>query len=148
MGLSLEQQEGEWYNALPCSGGIYDVIHTAVEAPGPAERLRAVTALGKSGDPRAVRPLADLLGDANAEIRLSATTALGSLKSGRPVEELIGRLRDRGEKTAIREQAAVALISIRSTGALRGLREFVTDEDEDPALRSYSGNLLGDLGAL
>jgi HEAT repeat protein len=148
MGLSLEQQEGEWYNALPRSGGIYDVIHTAVYAPGPAERLRAVIALGKSGDPRAVRPLADLLGDTDTEIRLCAAMALGHLKSGRPVDELIGRLRDRDEKTAIREQAAVALTSIRSTGALRGLREFVSDEDEDKELRSYSGNLLRDLGAL
>jgi HEAT repeat protein len=81
-------------------------------------------------------------------VRLSATTALGNLKSGRPVDELIGRLRDRSEERVIREQAARALTSIRSTGALRGLREFVADETEDPVLRTYSGNLLKDIGTL
>jgi HEAT repeat protein len=90
----------------------------------------------------------DLLGDKDTEIRLAATTALGNLKSGRPVDELIERLRDRSEQTAIREQAAVALTAIRSTGALRGLREFAADEDEDPALRSHTGNLLKGIGFL
>jgi HEAT repeat protein len=148
MGISLEQQDGEWYNSLPRSGGVYDLIYMAVSGRGTAERIRAVVALGKSGDPRAVRPLADLLGDRDTEIRLSATTALGSLKSGRPVDELIGRLRDRSEEIVIREQAAVALTSIQSTGALRGLREFIADEDEDPVLRSYSRDLLKDIGSL
>ncbi len=148
MGISLEHQDGEWYNSLPRSGGVYDLIYTAVSGRGAAERLRAVVALGKSGDPRAVRPLTDLLSDTDTEIRLSATTALGSLKSGRPVDALIGLLRDRSEELVIREQAAVALTSIRSTGALRGLREFVADEDEDPGLRSYSGDLLKDIRAL
>jgi HEAT repeat protein len=148
MGISLEHQDGEWYNSLPHSGGVYDLIYTAVSGTGPAERLRAVVALGKSGDPRAVRPLVDLLGDNDTEIRLSATTALGWLKSGRPVDELIGRLRDRNEQTAIREQAAVALTAIRSTGALRGLREFIVDEDEDPVLRSYAEDLQKDIGSI
>jgi HEAT repeat protein len=146
MSLSLEKQEGEWYNSLPQSGGVYDLIYTAMSGTGTADRLRAVVALGKSGDPRAVRPLVDLLGDTDEEIRLSATTALGSLKSGRPVDELIGRLRDRTEEMVIREQAAVALTAIRSTGALRGLREFVGDQDEDPVLRSYTGSLLAGTG--
>ena len=148
MGISLEQQDGEWYQSLPHNGGVYDLIYTAVSGTGTADRLRAVVALGKSGDPRAVRPLADLLGDTEGEIRLAAITALGSLRSGRPVDELIGKMRDRNEDTTIREQAAVALTTIRSTGALRGLREFVADEDEDPNLRSYAGNLLKDTGAL
>jgi HEAT repeat protein len=148
MGISLEQQDSEWYTSLPPRGGVYDLIYMAVSGTGTANRLRAVVALGKSGDPRAVRPLVDLLGDTDTEIRLSATTALGNLKSGRPVDELIGRLRDRSEERVIREQAARALTSIRSTGALRGLREFVADETEDPVLRTYSGNLLKDIGIL
>jgi HEAT repeat protein len=148
MGISLEQQDGEWYNSLPPRGGVYDLIYTAVSGTGPAERLRAVVALGKSGDPRAVRPLVDLLGDTDTEIRLSATTALGNLKSGRPVDELIGRLRDRSEEMVVREQAAVALTAIRSTGALRELREFALDVSEDPVLRSHAGNLLKDTGTL
>ena len=148
MEISLEQQDGEWYNSFPSRGEIYDLIYTAISGTGTTDRLQAVVALGKSGDPRAVRPLVDLLGDTDNEIRLSATTALGSLKSGRPVDELVGRLRDRSELMVIREQAAVAIIAIRSTGALRGLREFILDEDEDPGIRLYAGNLLKDIGFL
>jgi len=148
METSLEQQDGEWYNSFPHSGGVYDLIHTAMSGTGAAERLRAVVALGKSGDPRAVRPLVDLLGDKETEIRLAATMALGALKSGRPVDELIERLRDQNERMPIREQAAVALTTIRSTGALRGLREFAADENEDPALRLHTGNLLKGIGFL
>jgi HEAT repeat protein len=148
MGISLEQQVGEWYNSVPPRGGVYDLVHAALSGTGTAERLRAVVALGKSGDPRAVRPLVNLLCDTDTDIRLAATTALGNLKSGRPVDELIERLQDRNEQMVIREQAAVALTSIRSTGALRGLREFSLNEDEDPVLRLYAGNLLKDISAL
>lgn len=148
MGISLEQQDGEWYKSFPSRGEVYDLIDTALSGPGTEDRLRAVVALGKSGDPRAVRPLVDLLGDSDEEIRLSATTALGNLKSGRPVDELVERLRDRSERMDIREHAAVALTAIQSTGALRGLREFVADEDEDPGLRSYIGKLLKEMSTL
>ena len=148
MEISLEQQDGEWYNSFPSRGEIYDLIYTAISGTGTTDRLQAVVALGKSGDPRAGRPLVDLLGDTDNEIRLSATTALGSLKSGRPVDELVGRLRDRSELMVIREQAAVAITAIRSTGALRGLREFILDEDEEPGIRLYAGNLLKDIGFL
>jgi HEAT repeat protein len=146
MSLSLEKRDGEWNNSFPHNGGVYDLIYTAISGTGTADRLQAVVALGKSGDPRAVRPLADLLGDEDEEIRLSATTALGSLKSGRPVDELVERLRDRSELMVIREQAAVALAAIRSTGALWGLREFAQDEDEDPVLRASAGYLLTGIG--
>ncbi len=146
MGLSLEKFDGEWYNSLPCKGAVYDLLYAAMSGAEPAERIRAVTALGMSDDPRAVSPLMDLLSDADPEIRLSATTALSHLKSGRPVEDLIGRMRDRNEWTDTRKQAIVALSYIRSTGALRGLKEFVQDEDEDPALRSYTNSLLSSVG--
>lgn len=148
MGLSLEKQDNEWYSSLPRTGAVYDLVYAAMSGTDAAVRLRAVTDLGKSNDPRAVRPLMDLLSDADPEIRLSATTALGHLKSGRPVDELIARLRDRDEGIETRKQASVALSTIRSTGALRGLREFVADEDEEPALRSYAENLLNSIGTL
>jgi HEAT repeat protein len=142
MGLSIERNEGGYEASLLRRDVVYDFIDTAVHGAGTAERLRAVVTLGKSGDPRAVRPLVDLLSDTDPEIRLSATTALGQLKSGRPVDELLLRLRDSDEQMATREQAAVALSAIRSTGALRGLREFAADDNEDPGLRAYAENLL------
>ena len=142
MGLSIERNEGGWDASLLRRDVVYDFIDTAIHGARNADRLRAVVTLGKSGDPRAVRPLVDLLSDTNPEIRRSATTALGQLKSGRPVDDLLMRLRDRDEQMATREQAAVALSAIRSTGAIRGLKEFVAEGDEDPALRSYAENLL------
>lgn len=148
MGISLEEQDDEWYNSLPRIGGIYDLIDAATPGHGTDARLRAVVAMGKSGDPRAVRPLVDLLGDADTEIRLAAVAALGSLKSGRPVDELIERLHDKSEQADVRRQAVLALIAIRSTGALKGLREFVADESDDPDLREFTGTLLADIGSL
>jgi HEAT repeat protein len=146
MDLRFENQDGEWYNSLPFKGAVYDLMYAAMPGTDTAGRLRAVIALGKSDDPRAVRPLMDLLSDVDPEIRLYATTGLGNLKSGRPVDELIGRLRDSKERTGTREQAAVALSAIRSTGAIRGLREFVADEDEDPVLRTSANRLLNRVG--
>ena len=144
MSIILEEQEGAWYSARP-RGGVYDLVYAALSGTDTAARLRSVAALGKSDDPRAVRPLMDLLSNAEPEIRLAATTALGQLKSGRPVDDLIGRLRDHDEQMVTREQAVVALVAIRSTGAIRKLREFVADDHEDPALRSYTGNLLSEV---
>ena len=143
MNVSMNQTGVEWYNALPKTGAIYGLIDTAAFGMSKTERLRAVVALGESDDPRAVRPLMELLHDSDPEIRIFATSALGTLKSGRAVEVLIGRLRDRGEQSATRQQAAAALAAIRSTTAIRGLKDYVADESEDPAIRSYVREMLG-----
>jgi HEAT repeat protein len=146
MGISIDGNNCGRDASFGGTGLIYDLVYAAMNGSDATERVRAVVALGKSDDPRAVRPLADLLCDADPVVRLSATTALGYMKSGRPVDDLIGRLRDRNEQKAIREQAAVALSVIRSTGAVRGLREFAANGDEGPALRLYVENLLRDTG--
>ncbi|WP_292424303.1 HEAT repeat domain-containing protein [Methanoregula sp.] len=146
MEISAEKSRGEWYDSFPGKGIVYDLSSTALSAPDTDGRLRAVTALGKSGDPRAVRPLMDLVADHDPAIRRGAIAALCELKSGRPVEVLIERLRDRSEQADIRRLAAETLAAIRSTGALHGLREFSADADEDPELRSYAAGLLAHSG--
>lgn len=147
MDSSVEKYEGEWYNSLPRKGAIYDLAYAAVSGSDREVRLRAVVALGKSGDPRAVRPLMELAADSDPAIRSSVICALGSLKSGRSVEVLIGCLKDRDEQAGIRLEAAAALAAIRSTGAIRGLNEFVSDEGEDPAIRSAAKGVLDGTGA-
>jgi HEAT repeat protein len=142
MDLSVEKPDVEWYNSFPRKGAIYDLAYAAVSGSGREGRLRAVVALGKSGDPRAVRPLMDLAADSDPEIRASVISALGGLKSGRSVEVLIGHLRDRDEQPDIRQAAAAALAAVRSTGAIRSLKEFVADEEEDPAIRSAAKSIL------
>jgi len=135
MDLMAEKLNGEWYSSFPRRGVVYDLTYAAMSGKSREERLQAVVMLGKSDDPRAVRPLMDLLGDRDPVIRGAATTALGHLKSGRSVEALLERLRDRSESVEIRNLAIGALATIRSTGALRGLREFASEPDEDPTLR-------------
>jgi HEAT repeat protein len=146
MDLIAEKPREDWH-ASPGKGIVYDLTYAALSGLDIAGRLRAVTDLGKSDDPRAVRPLMDLVGDPDPAIRGGAIAALGQLKSGRPVDLLVERLRDRSEQEHIRLLAAGALAAIRSTGALRGLREFAADTDEDPALRSHTTDLLNHLVA-
>ena len=112
------------------------------------ERLRFVEELGKSGDTRAVRPLVELLADRDPVLRCAAVTALGRLRCGRPVNHLLERLRDRNESGEIRMLAAGALTAIRSTGALRGLRAFAANPEEDPVIRSRVMELLGHIRSL
>jgi len=146
MVVSMNQSGVEWYSALPKTGAIYTVIDTAEFSLNKLERLRAVIALGESDDPRAVGPLMGLLDDKDPEVRVFATSALGTLKSGRAVEALIGRLRDRREQPVARQQAAAALAAIRSNTAVRGLKECINDEREDPVIRSYAEAMLGRMG--
>jgi HEAT repeat protein len=147
MDLIAEKSRGVWYESLPGKGIVYDLAYAALSGRDTDERLRAVTALGKSDDPRAVRPLMDLVVDREPAIRGGAIAALGQLKSGRPVDVLIERLRDRNENADIRQHAAGALAAIRSTGVVRGIRAFAADPDEDPALRAYTTDLLSGLPA-
>ena len=147
MDISLEKNDSGWNTTSPGRSVIYDLVYAATSGADTAERLRAVVMLGKSDDPRAVRPLMDLLDDSDPAIRLSAITALGQLKSGRPVDDLIERLRDRREQAEIRKQVVQTLAAIRSTGAIHGLREFAADSDEDAALRTTAEDQLRELGS-
>lgn len=148
MNSDAAEKSGDWYEAVPGHGIVYDLSFAARSAPDTAGRLRAMAGLGKTGDPRAVRPLMDLVSDSDPAIRLGAVTALGELKSGRPVEVLIGRLQDQGEEPEIRKRAAETLAAIRSTGAIRELREFYANTSEDPALRSHIAGLLSHNGTV
>jgi HEAT repeat protein len=142
MDLMAENLNGEWYSSFPQRGAVYDLAYAALSGKTRDTRLQAVIMLGKSNDPRAVRPLVGLLGDPDNGIRGAATNALGNLKSGRSVEALLDRLWDRSEDTDVRNQAILALATIRSTGALRGLREFAAEAEDEPALRSLAGEIL------
>jgi HEAT repeat protein len=137
MGMIAERSDDEWYSSLPKTGGIYRLINGTMSDRSQNERIKAVIALGESDDPRAVRPLMDCCGDTDARIRRHATDALFKLRSGRAVRVLIDRLKDNREQLATRERAAAALAAVRSYSAIEGLRDLYSDEDEDPALRSY-----------
>jgi HEAT repeat protein len=137
MGMIAERSMDEWFSSLPKTGGVYRLINGTMGERSQQERISAVVALGDSDDPRAVRPLMDCCNDTDALIRSHATEALLKLRSGRAVDVLIERLKDKRELMATRERAAEALAAVRSYSAIEGLRDLYSDTDEDPALRSF-----------
>ena len=132
-----EKSASEWFSALPKTGGVYRLINGTMSERSQKERIRAVIALGESNDPRAVRPLMDCCHDSDAVIRRHATEALYKLKSGRAVDVLIERLKDKNEQLRPGSMQQSALAAVRSYSAIGGLRDLYADADEDPALRSF-----------
>jgi HEAT repeat protein len=70
-------------------------------------RWNAAGALGDTGDPRAVEPLAAALKDENSYVRATAATALGAINDPRVIDPLIGALKD--ESHGVRKNAALSL---------------------------------------
>jgi len=142
MAMSLEGSAGEWYSSVPGTDEIYHIIEEAAAEKNPEERIRAVIALGDSGDPRAVRPLVYCCSDSNPVIRRHAVVGLEKLKSARAVDALIERLKDKREEQTTRVRAAAALAAIRSYSAIEGLNERYSDLSEDPVVRAYIAGIL------
>jgi len=142
MGMIANSMADEWVDSLPKTDGIYRLIEKTMNSSSKKVRIWAITALGNSGDPRAVRSLIDCCRDKNPEIRLCAVEGLQGLKSGRSVEALIDCLCNKDELSEIRQRAAATLASIRSFSAIRELRNRHEDPDEDASLRTFIGEEL------
>ncbi len=142
MGMIADNMVDEWFSSLPKTERIYRIIEKTMVGRSPQERIWAVMALGNSGDPRAVRSLIDCCHDQSPEIRRGAIEGLQKLRSGRAVDVLIDRLRDKEELPETRQRAAAALAAIRSYSAIQELRDRHADNDEDGALRSFIGGEL------
>ena len=142
MSVISDTMSDEWDSALSKTDGIYSLIEKTMDSRSQKVRSWAITALGNSGDPRAVRSLIDCCQDQSPEIRLRAIEGLQSLRSGRAVGVLIDRLRDKEELPETRQRAAAALANIRSFGAIRELRDLLEDPNEESALRSFVGGEL------
>jgi len=137
MDMCVEGSAGEWFNSMPGTGRIYHLINEAMDERNTRNRIGAIIALGETGDPRAVRSLVNCCSDMDPEIRRHATDALHKLRSGRAVDALIERLKDKCEQPVTRQHAADALATIRSFSAIDGLKDRSLDLDEEPAIRSY-----------
>jgi HEAT repeat protein len=142
MGIIAVSMVDEWFSSLPKTDRIYRIIEKTMDGRNPKERIWAVMALGNSGDPRAVRSLIDCCKDQDPEIRRRAIEGLQNLRSGRAVDVLIDRLRDKEELPETRQRAAAALAAIRSYSAIQELRYRYADTDEDGTLRSFIGEEL------
>ena len=137
MGMIADSMVDEWDSSLPKTDGIYSLIEKTMDSRSTKVRIWAITALGNSGDPRAVRSLIDCCQDQSPEIRHCAIEGLHHLRSGRAVSVLIDRLRDKEELSETRQRAAAALATIRSFSAIRELKDRYADTDEDGALRTF-----------
>jgi HEAT repeat protein len=142
MGMITDKLADEWENNLPKSAWIYRLIEKAEDSTSLKNRIWAIGALGNSRDPRAVRSLIVCCEDQNPDIRRCAIEGLKCIRSGRSVEALITRLRDKEEQPEIRLSAAGALASIRSFGAMIELRNRYADPDEEEIIRSFIGGEL------
>ncbi|MDD1716189.1 MAG: HEAT repeat domain-containing protein [Methanolinea sp.] len=142
MVMSVDGSGGQWFSSLLRTGRIYRLIDTALGQGNREERISAIIQLGRSGDPRAVRPLVDCCREGDPAIRRSAIEALGEIGSGRAVDVLIERLDDPGEDPGIRMSAASALATIRNDRALSEVKARVSNPDIDPALRSAIEEML------
>ncbi|RMF83541.1 MAG: NACHT domain-containing protein, partial [Nitrospirae bacterium] len=87
---------------------------------------RAAEALGKLGDPRAVEPLLQALGDESRGVRRAAAEALGKLGDPRAVEPLLQALGDR--YSDVRLAAAEALGKLGDPRAVEPLLQALRDE--------------------
>ncbi|PKG32444.1 MAG: hypothetical protein CW742_08115, partial [Methanoregula sp.] len=130
MGMITDRMADEWENNLPKTDGIYRLIDKAENSSSLKNRIWAIAALGDSRDPRAVRSLNGFCQDRNPDIRRCAIEGLKCIRSGRSVDVLINRLRDKEEQPEIRLSAAAALASIRSFGAMIELRNRYADPEE------------------
>ena len=142
MDMCREGLAGGWSGYLPEPGGIYRLIEKSRGKTHQRDRIGAVIALGNSGDPRVVLPLVDCCSDEDPEIRRHATEALFKLKSGRAVQALIDRMKDKAEQPQTRQCAAAALAAIRTYSAIEGLKDRFSDADEDPFIRSYVARVM------
>ena len=136
----------EWFNELPRTDGIYRYIEQLKEGEL-SQRIQAAIALGKSRDPRAVRPLTEHCGDDHAELRRNIVEALCRLESVRSVGALNDRLKDRNEDWVTRRKAADGLGTIRSYSAIDSLVERLLDEKEDTVVRTHVAEVLGHTGS-
>jgi HEAT repeat protein len=139
MGIIADSIVDDWLSSLPKSDGIYRIIEKTRVDRDLKERIPAIIELGNSRDPRAVQPLIDCCRDQDPAIRLRATEGLQNLRSGRSVEVLIERLRDKRELYETRKRAVVALATIRSYRAIQELKNTVVNPNENAAIRSLIG---------
>ena len=140
--MNATRMADTWFGPLQGADRTSRLIEKIRVERSPEERIQALVELGNSKDYGAVGLLTDCCRDLDPEIRRTAIVGLQNLRSGRGVDVLIDRLRDKGELPGIRRHAAAALAAIRSYHAIQELRIRYTDPDEDSALRFFIGGEL------
>ncbi len=111
-------------------------------------RQEAASALGRSGNERAVEPLLAALHDKDSPVQREAASALGQLGDERAVEPLVAALQDE-EAEEVRREAAGALGQLGDERAVEPLVAALQDEDAEVRRRAVSALAqLGDVRAV
>jgi len=105
-------------------------------------RMRAIAALAKLGDERAVKPLVEVLRDSDVQVREEAAWALGRIAKTSAVAPLIESLRDLAAN--VRLKAAQSLGQIKDARAVEPLVAALRDPDN--GVRFYVAGALGKIG--
>ena len=132
-----EMQEGR----VPGPVEDIDSLLAALTAEDVRVRKAAISSLGMSGEARAIKPLTDLLGDENRNIREAAVRALGAF-GGEAVEPLIESLGS--EDWHIRMGSTIALRIIGDTRGVDPLIQALSDENR--FVRREAVKSLGRIG--
>ncbi len=109
---------------------------------GFSERIQAAYMLGEMGDERAIRPLVEVLRDAPWQLRREIVEALTKLKPREHMEVLLSCLMDRDPN--VRNSAMEAITAI-GEDVIDYLKELM--KREEPEIRIYSVNALGNIGS-
>jgi HEAT repeat-containing taxis protein len=103
---------------------VYSIIEQFGDRTDQERRIRAASALGELGDPRAVSALIEGLRDSDPEVRKHAARALLALRSVRAVDALVERLKDSNECWITRRLAAESLRRIKGYRAMAALADY------------------------
>ncbi|MCP4346602.1 MAG: HEAT repeat domain-containing protein [Desulfobacterales bacterium] len=106
-------------------------------------RKSGANALGKAGDPNAVRPLIKALKDKSYHVGASAAEALGNIGDPIAIQPLVEALKDKSRTVSLK--AAEALGKIGNTSVLHQYTDAL--KDKEPDIRIAAADILGKLGA-
>ncbi len=108
---------------------VRDVIRETYDRGSTEDRLAALTAMGRSCDPRFLPTVQYDTEDDERDVRREATRALGEMGLSAGVAEVIARLDD--EDRGVRLVAVTALGQIGDRESVRTLREHRADDERD-----------------
>jgi len=130
----------------PIGSGVAD-LREALHDAHPNVRIRAVTELGATGDPRVLHELTDALHDKDAGVREAAAIALGRAGNRTVLSALRHHLDDTHEDEWVRLRIAASMAALGDEEALPALLKMATAA-EAGLTRLEALNILSRLAAL
>jgi hypothetical protein len=130
----------------PIGSGVAD-LREALHDTHPNVRVRAVTELGATGDPRVLHELTDALHDKDAGVREAAAIALGRSGNRTVLSSLRHHLDDTHEDEWVRLRIAASMAALGDEEALPVLLTVATGADAG-LTRLEALNILSRLAAL